>query len=187
MAKVLGDKDKDKLLNIIEERYIQSLESRKLSTVKGWNEIESRLRRHWSKLWSLSQMETSGGEPRLISVDDQGKLLFIDCSEETPAGRHNVCYDREALESRKKHKPKTSCLDMCQEMGVELLSEYEYRDLQKIYDLDLRTSSWVKTPDKIRKLGGALFCDRRYDTVFLYHNGAESYYSTRGFRAKLEI
>jgi hypothetical protein len=140
------------------------------------------------KLWSLNEMETTGGEPDVIDYDKKtGEYIFYDCSAESPTGRRSFCYDREALESRKEHKPKNSALDMAAAMGIEILSEEEYRELQKLGKFDTKTSSWVKTPADIRKLGGAIFCDRRYDTVFMYHNGAESYYAARGFRGSLRI
>jgi len=153
-----------------------------------WSEIQARLEANSEKLQSLSEMERTGGEPDVISYDEKSdRYIFFDCSPESPAGRRNVCYDREALESRKDNKPADSAIGMAFEMGVELLSEEEYRTLQKFGRFDTKTSSWIKTPDNIRRLGGALFCDRRYDTVFVYHNGAESYYSARGFRGSLAV
>jgi hypothetical protein len=133
-------------------------------------------------------MERTGGEPNVVGYDKETyEYIFYDCSKETPKGRRSICYDREALDSRKEHKPKDCALDMAEAMGIEILSEEEYRKLQDLGEFDLKTSSWIKTPDKIRRLGGALFCDRRYDTVFVYHNGAESYFSVRGFRASLRV
>lgn len=153
-----------------------------------WAEVEARLEDNEEALWSLYEMEKSGGEPDVIGYDKKcGELTFVDCSAETPKGRRSVCYDRQALDSRKEHKPANSAMDLAEAMGIEMLTEDEYRDLQKLEEFDLKTSSWVKTPPDIRKLGGALFCDRRYDTVFLYHNGAESYYAVRGFRGKLTV
>jgi hypothetical protein len=140
------------------------------------------------KLWSLNEMESTGGEPDVVGYDKKtGEYVFYDCSAETPKGRRSVCYDREALESRKEHKPKNSALDMAADMGVELLTEEQYRQLQQLGEFDMKTSSWIKTPDAIRELGGALFCDRRYDQVFVYHNGAESYYGARAFRGSLTV
>ena len=140
------------------------------------------------KLWSLNEMEKTGGEPDIVSHDKKtGEYIFYDCSPESPKGRRSLCYDREALESRKEYKPENSAIDMATAMGIELLSEEEYRTLQQLGKFDTKTSSWVKTPDSIRKLGGAVFCDRRYNAVFLYHNGAESYYAARGFRGSLKV
>ena len=140
------------------------------------------------KLWSLNQMEMTGGQPDVVGYDqDSDKYLFYDCSPESPDGRRSLCYDREALESRKAHKPENSALDLAAEIGIELLTEAQYRALQKLGEFDLKTSSWVLTPPKVRALGGALFCDRRFDTVFTYHNGADSYYSARGFRGSLRV
>ena len=153
-----------------------------------WADIQARLESSVEKLRSLQEMERTGGEPDVVAQDETtGNYLFVDCSPESPAGRRNVCYDREALESRKAHKPDSSAVDMAAAMGIELLTEQQYRALQKLGAFDTKTSSWVKTPDNIRKLGGALFCDRRFDTVFVYHNGAESYYSVRGFRGLLRV
>ena len=140
------------------------------------------------KLWSLHEMEETGGEPDVVAYDQKsGEYVFCDCSAESPKGRRSLCYDREALEARKEHKPENSAVDMAAAMGVELLAEEQYRELQKLGNFDSKTSSWVKTPFNIRKLGGALFCDRRYDAVFVYHNGAESYYAARGFRGSLRV
>ena len=153
-----------------------------------WTDVQSRLEANIEKLWSLREMERTGGEPDLVSHDKKtGEYIFYDCSAESPAGRRSVCYDREALESRKEHKPDDSATEMAAAMGIELLSEEQYRDLQKLGNFDTKTSSWVKTPSEIRKLDGAFFCDRRYDHVFLYHNGASSYYAARGFRGLLRI
>lgn len=153
-----------------------------------WTSIEAKLQAGPEKLWTLSLMEQTGGEPDVVVLDkDSADVLFVDCSAETPKERRNVCYDREALESRKEYKPKHSALGMAEEMGIEILTEEQYRALQTFGTFDLKTSSWIKTPEKIRKLGGALFCDRRYDTVFTYHNGAESYYGVRGFRGLLRV
>ena len=153
-----------------------------------WAEVQTKLEANPVKLWSLSEMERSGGEPDVVAHDEKtGEILFYDCSAETPAGRRNVCYDRAALDARKTNKPEASAEDMASAMGIEVLSEEQYRNLQKIGEFDSKTSSWVKTPASIRKLGGALFCDRRYDTVFVYHNGADSYYGVRGFRGSLRV
>jgi hypothetical protein len=153
-----------------------------------WGKVLAKLEADTEKLWSLNEMERTGGEPDVIGYDKKtGQHIFYDCSVESPKGRRSVCYDREALESRKEHKPKNNAIDMAAAMGIELLSEEQYRELQKLGSFDLKTSSWVKTPADIRKLGGAIFCDRRYDTVFVYHNGAESYYAARGFRGSLRV
>jgi Protein of unknown function (DUF4256) len=154
----------------------------------AWATVEAKLEANAEKLWSLSEMERTGGEPDVVGRDiATGEYIFCDCSAESPKDRRNVCYDREALESRKEHKPKNSATDMAAAMGIELLTEEHYRELQKLGKFDTKTSSWVKTPSGIRKLGGAIFCDRRYDTVFVYHNGAESYYAARGFRGVLRV
>jgi hypothetical protein len=153
-----------------------------------WIDVQARLEADAEKLWSLSEMERTGGEPDVVAYDMKtGEFVFFDCSPESPKGRRSVCYDPAALESRKEHKPKHSALGMAKEMGVEILTEDQYRQLQKLGEFDTKTSSWVATPPEIRDLGGALFCDRRYDTIFLYHNGAESYYAARGFRAFLNV
>lgn len=153
-----------------------------------WEEVEARLKENNSKLWSLEQMEKSGGEPDVVGHDEKsGEFIFYDCSAESPKGRRSVCYDREGQESRKQHKPENNALDMAAVMGIEILSEEQYRELQKLGSYDTKTSSWVNTPPEIRSLGGALFCDRRYDHVFLYHNGAQSYYAARGFRCCLRV
>ncbi len=153
-----------------------------------WAKVRAKLEANSGKLWSLNEMERTGGEPDVVGHDKKtGEYIFFDCSAESPSGRRSLCYDREALESRKEHKPKNSAMKMAAAMGVELLTEEQYRDLQKLGNFDLKTSSWVKTPSDIRKLGGALYCDRRYGAVFLYHNGAESYYAVRGFRGLLRV
>jgi hypothetical protein len=151
-----------------------------------WAGVQTRLEADPDKLWSLREMERTGGEPDVVGRDKStGEYVFFDCSAESPAGRRSVCYDRDALESRKENKPDNNAVEMAAAMGIELLTEEQYRELQKLGRFDLKTSSWVKTPPEIRKLGGALFCDRRYDTVFVYHNGAQSYYAARGFRGSL--
>ena len=153
-----------------------------------WAKVRAKLGANAGKLWSLNEMERTGGEPDVVGHNKKTcEYTFFDCSPETPKGRVSVCYDREALESRKEHKPENNAMDMAAAMGVEILTEEQYRDLQTLGDFDTKTSSWVKTPSDIRKLGGALFCDRRYDTVFVYHNGAESYYAARGFRGSLRV
>lgn len=153
-----------------------------------WAKVQAKLEKVPVKLWSLEEMEISGGEPDVIGFDKKNnEFIFCDCSEESPKGRRSICYDGEALNSRKEHKPKNSAIDMAAEMGIEILDEDQYRELQKLGNFDTKTSSWIKTPPEIRKLGGALFCDRRYNTVFAYHNGAESYYAVRGFRGILRV
>lgn len=153
-----------------------------------WAAIRQKLESDPGKLWSLSEMERTGGEPDVIGFDKvSGTYIFCDCSAESPKGRRSICYDRDALNSRKEHKPANSAMDLAAEMGIELLTEEQYRELQKLGKFDTKTSSWVKTPAEVRKLGGALFCDNRYDQVFLYHNGAESYYAARGFRGRLSV
>jgi len=153
-----------------------------------WADVQAKLEANAEKLWSLSEMETTGGEPDVVGLDKKtGEYIFYDCSPESPKGRRSLCYDGEALESRKENKPKDNAVDMAAAMGIELLTEEQYRGLQELGNFDTKTSSWVKTPSIIRKLGGALFCDRRFDTVFLYHNGAESYYAARAFRGSLKV
>jgi hypothetical protein len=153
-----------------------------------WANVLARLEGHAEKLWSLNEMERTGGEPDVVGHDKEtGEYIFYDCSAESPKGRRNVCYDREALEARKEFKPENTAIDLATAMGIELLTEEQYRELQKLGKFDMKTSSWVKTPAEIRKLGGALFCDRRYEHVFTYHNGAESYYGARGFRGSLRV
>ncbi|MDF2720967.1 MAG: hypothetical protein K0Q59_642 [Paenibacillus sp.] len=175
------------------EGILQTLKARFAKNMKRhpgleWANVQAKLEAHSDKLWSLHEMESTGGEPDVVEHDSKtGAYIFYDCSAESPKGRRSLCYDREALESRKEHKPQTSAADMAAEMGIELLTEEQYRGLQKLGAFDLKTSSWVETPASIRKLGGAIFCDRRYDTVFMYHNGAESYYAARGFRGSLKV
>jgi hypothetical protein len=154
----------------------------------AWADVQTRLEANSAKLWSLHQMETTGGEPDVVAADKKtGEYLFFDCSPESPKGRVSTCYDREGLESRKEHKPKTSAVDMANEMGIELMTEEQYIDLQKLGEFDLKTSSWLKTEPAFRKLGGAIFGDRRFGRVFIYQNGAQSYYSARGFRGFLKV
>jgi hypothetical protein len=153
-----------------------------------WSKVQAKLEANSEKLWSLNEMEITGGEPDIVGLDNKtDKYIFYDCSAESPKGRRSVCYDREALESRKEHKPKNSAIDMAAAMGIELLTEEQYRGLQKLGNFDTKTSSWVITPSEIRKLGGAIFADFRYGNVFVYHNGAESYYAARGFRGSLSV
>jgi len=153
-----------------------------------WAEVRARLEQDAGKLWSLHEMERTGGEPDVIGRDEAtGQFIFADCSAESPKGRRSVCYDQEALDARKEHKPHDSATNMAAAMGMELLTEKEYRELQQLGEFDAKTSSWIRTPPEIRQLGGALFCDRRYDTVFVYHNGAQSYYAARGFRGSLRV
>jgi hypothetical protein len=153
-----------------------------------WEAVQARLESHVDKLWSLDEMETSGGEPDVVGHETKtGEYIFYDCSAQSPKGRRSVCYDHEALKARKEHKPKDSAIGMAAAMGIELLSEEQYRQLQQLGEFDTTTSSWVKTPSDVRRLGGALFCDRRYDKIFVYHNGAESYYAARGFRGALKV
>lgn len=153
-----------------------------------WNKVQAKLEALPEKLWTLNEMELSGGEPDVIAYDKKtSEFIFVDCSAESPKERRSVCYDHEALNSRKENKPKNSAMNMAEEMGIDILTEEDYRELQTLGEFDLKTSSWIKTPANIRKLKGALFCDRRYDTVFVYHNGAESYYAARGFRGSLRV
>jgi len=173
------------LLKILKMRFEMNM--KRHQNLK-WTGIEKRLAADIEKLWSLHEMERTGGEPDVIGFDeDSGEYLFYDCSSQSPNGRRSLCYDREAQESRKNNKPENNAIDMAEAMGIEVLTEEEYRELQKHGEFDTKTSSWVKTPLKIRKLGGALFCDRRYDTVFVYHNGAETYYAARGIRGLLRV
>jgi hypothetical protein len=175
------------------EELLEALKARfegNMSRHKGleWANVQAKLEAQKEKLRSLEEMERTGGEPDVIGRDAKtGEYVFCDCSAESPKGRRSVCYDREGLESRKEHRPENSAIDMAAEMGIELLTEEQYRELQKLGDFDTKTSSWVKTPSDIRKLGGALFCDRRYGHVFVYHNGAQSYYAARGFRGSLRV
>jgi hypothetical protein len=183
--KNLSSKQIEELLKTLKTRF-----EKNMNCHKGlqWTKVQAKLETNTGKLWSLGEMERTGGEPDVVGYDKKtGEYIFYDCSEESPKGRRSVCYDREALESRKEFKPKDSAADMASAMGIELLTEDEYRNLQKLGKFDLKTSSWVKTPPAIRKLGGAVFCDRRYDAVFLYHNGADSYYAARGFRGSLRV
>src|SRR5215216_1051713 len=184
-AKDMNAKQHEELLRALKVRF-----EKNMNRHKGleWAKVQARLEAIAEKLWSLNEMERTGGEPDVVGYDKKtGEYIFYDCSAESPKGRRSVCYDGEALESRKEHKPKNNAIDMAAAMGIELLTEEEYRQLQKIGEFDLKTSSWVKTPSDIRKLGGALYCDRRYAHVFVYHNGAESYYAARAFRGSLKV
>ncbi|CDG74155.1 MULTISPECIES: DUF4256 domain-containing protein [Acinetobacter] len=175
----------DLLLELLKARFEKNTHRHK---EVDWSNVRDKLIKSPDKLWALQEMENTGGEPDVIVFDQQkDQYLFVDCSPETPKGRRSLCYDREALESRKDHPPKNSAIDLANEMGVELLTEEQYRQLQQIEEFDLKTSSWLATPVEIRKLGGALFADRRYGRVFIYHNGAQSYYAVRGFRCCLRI
>ena len=181
----LSAKQRDSLLETLKARF-EANTGRHAGV--AWATVQARLESNAAKLWSLNEMEESGGEPDVIGVDKKsGECTFVDCSAQSPKGRRSVCYDREALDARKEHKPKTSAVEMATAMGAALLTVDEYQHLQTLGEFDTATSSWVQTPAKIRKLGGAIFCDRRYDTVFIYHNGAESYYAARGFRCSLKV
>ena len=185
--------NKKKLSTGQTEELLRTLKARfekNMNRHKGveWSRVQAKLQTNPGKLWSLAEMERTGGEPDVVGQNKKtGEYVFYDCSAESPKGRRSVCYDREALDARKEHKPKDSALDMAAAMGVELLTEEQYRELQKLGDFDAKSSSWITTPAEIRKLGGALFCDRRYDHVFVYHNGADSYYANRGFRGSLRV
>jgi Protein of unknown function (DUF4256) len=183
--KELSPEQREELLRALKARF-----EKNMNRHKGleWAKVQTRLKANTEKLWSLNEMERTGGEPDVVGHDKKtGEYIFYDCSAESPKGRTSVCYDREGLDSRKEHKPKNNAIDMAAAMGVELLTEEQYRELQKLGNFDTKTSSWVKTPSAIRKLGGALFCDRRFGHVFVYHNGAQSYYSARAFRASLRV
>ncbi|MCM3667241.1 DUF4256 domain-containing protein [Mesobacillus subterraneus] len=181
----LSFEQRDELLSTLKTRF-----EKNMNRHEGleWDKIQAKLEANMKKLWSLNEMERTEGEPDVVGYDKQkDEYIFFDCSAESPKGRRSVCYDREALESRKKHKPEKSAIDMAAAMGIELLTQEQYRELQKLGKFDVKTSSWVETPSDIRKLGGAIFCDCRYDTVFMYHNGADSYYAARGFRGSLRV
>jgi len=183
--KKLSSEQREELLKTLKARF-----EKNMNRHKGleWTAIQTKLEANTEKLWSLNEMERTGGEPDVVGHDNKtGEYIFYDCSAESPNGRRSFCYDREALDSRKENKPKNNVIDMAADMGIELLSEEQYRALQKLGNFDTKTSSWIKTPADIRKLGGAIFCDRRYNTVFLYHNGADSYYAARAFRGSLRV
>ena len=185
MKKELSTKEHEVRISELKTRF-----NKNINRHKGiqWDKVQSRREANAEKLWSLNEMERTGGEPDLVTYDKKaGGYMFYDCSAESPKGRRSLCYDRKALDSRKENKPANSAIDMAAAMGIELLTEEQYRELQQLGKFDTKTSSWIITPDKIRKLGGALFCDHRYDTIFVYHNGAESYYAARGFRGSLLV
>ncbi|MDX5348299.1 MAG: DUF4256 domain-containing protein [Hymenobacteraceae bacterium] len=183
--KELAPEQHKTLLNTLKKRFEKN--SNRHAGME-WPKVQAKLEENPHKLWSLNEMEETGGEPDVVAYDKAtGEFIFMDCAAESPKGRRSVCYDREALEARKEHKPANNAVDMAAEMGIELLTEEQYRELQQLENFDTKTSSWVKTPDAIRKLGGALFCDRRYNHVFVYHNGAQSYYAARGFRGVLRV
>jgi len=183
--KELSPEKREELLRGLKARFEKNMNRHK---DLEWAKIRAKLETSTEKLWSLNEMERTGGEPDVVGHDKKtGEYIFYDCSAESPKGRRSICYDREALESRKEHKPEDNAMGMAAAMGIELLTEEQYRELQKLGTFDTKTSSWVKTPSDIRKLGGALFCDRRYDTVFVYHNGAESYYAARAFRGSIRV
>jgi len=188
--KKLSPEQSEELLSVLKTRFEKNMKRHK---GLQWDKVQAKLEANPDsyrdeKLWSLDDMEITGGEPDVVGYDKKtGEYIFYDCSAESPKGRRSVCYDREGLESRKEHKPKNSAIDMAADMGIEILTEEQYRELQQLGEFDTKTSSWVKTPPDIRELGGALFCDRRYGNVFVYHNGAESYYAARAFRGSLRV
>jgi hypothetical protein len=183
--KELSQVQREEMLSVLKTRFEKN---KNRHQGLEWADVQAKLEANPEKLWSLDDMETTGGEPDVVEYDAQtDEYIFIDCSPESPKGRRSVCYDHEALEARKEHKPENSAIEMAADMGIELLTEEQYRQLQQLGNFDLKTSSWVQTPAEIRKRGGALFCDRRYDTVFLYHNSADSYYAARGFRGSLRV
>jgi hypothetical protein len=183
--KKLSSEQREELLRALKVRF-----EKNMNRHKGleWAKVQAKLEGNTEKLWSLNEMERTGGEPDVVGFDKKtGEYIFYDCSTESPKGRRSLCYDREALESRKEHQPENNAIDLAAAIGIELLTEGEYRELQQLGNFDTKTSSWVKTPSDIRKLGGAIFCDRRYNTVFVYHNGADSYYAARAFRGSLRV
>ena len=183
--KKLSPQQSEDILGTLKARFEKNMKRHK---GVEWTNVRAKLDGNHEKLFSLNEMERTGGEPDVVAFDKKtGEYIFYDCSDESPKGRRSVCYDREALNSRKEHKPSNSAMDMAVEMGIEILNEAQYRELQQLGEFDLKTSSWVATPPDIRKRGGALFCDRRYDQVFLYHNGADSYYAARGFRGSVRV
>jgi hypothetical protein len=184
-AKEMNAEQREELFGKLKARFEKNM---KRHMGLEWSKVEARLEASPEKLWSLSEMERTGGEPDVVGHDaETGEFIFCDCSSESPIGRRSICYDREALDSRKENKPSGNAIEMASSMGIEILTEQQYRELQELGEFDRKTSSWVKTPGKIRDLGGALFCDRRYDHVFVYHNGAESYYAARSFRGRLKV
>jgi hypothetical protein len=183
--KELLPEQRDELIAIVKARFEKNKSRHK---DLDWDKVQEKLEIHPEKLWSLNEMENTGGEPDVVALDEKtGEYLFCDCASESPKGRRSLCYDREALDSRKEFKPENSAIDLASEMGIEILTEEEYRELQQLGKFDTKTSSWILTPSDIRKLGGAIFADFRYNTVFIYHNGASSYYAVRGFRGKLRV
>jgi hypothetical protein len=183
--KELSPQQREELLSALKGRFEKNMNRHK---GVDWAKVQAKLEADPKKLWSLSEMERTGGEPDVVGFDKKtGEYIFYDCSAESPTGRRSLCYDRQALESRKEHKPKNNATDMAAALGIELLTEEQYRELQKLGDFDTKTSSWITTPSEIRKLGGAIFADYRYGNVFVYHNGAESYYAVRGFRGSLRV
>jgi len=183
--KKLSSKQTQELLSALKARFEKNINRHK---DVEWAKVRAKLEANSEKMWSLNEMERTGGEPDVVGHDKKtGEYIFYDCSEESPKGRRSICYDHEALQARKENKPGNSAIKMAADMDIEILTQEQYQDLQKLGKFDLKTSSWIKTPSPIRKLGGALFCDRRYDTVFVYHNGAESYYAARGFRGSLKV
>ncbi|MCE3253287.1 MAG: hypothetical protein K0Q67_2307 [Cellvibrio sp.] len=181
----MNAKQREELFNRLKTRFEKNMNRHK---GLDWAKVQAKLEANTEKLQSLNEMEVTGGEPDVVGYDKKtGEFIFFDCSAETPKGRRSTCFDREGLESRKEHKPEHNAVDMAAAMGIEILSEEQYRELQQLGEFDLKTSSWIQTPAAIRKLGGALFADRRYDTVFVYHNGAQSYYAVRGFRGSLRV
>lgn len=183
--KKLSSKQTQELLSALKARFEKNINRHK---DVEWAKVRAKLEASSEKMWSLNEMERTGGEPDVVGHDKKtGEYIFYDCSEESPKGRRSICYDHEALQARKENKPGNSAIKMAADMDIEILTQEQYQDLQKLGKFDLKTSSWIKTPSPIRKLGGALFCDRRYDTVFVYHNGAESYYAARGFRGSLKV
>ncbi|MCD5325253.1 MULTISPECIES: DUF4256 domain-containing protein [Pontibacillus] len=181
----LSTEQREQLLGVLQERFEKNMNRH---SELSWSEVQAKLEAHHDKLWVIHEMERTGGEPDVVGYDhDQQVYVFFDCSLESPKGRRSVCYDRQALESRKKHKPETSAMELAASIGIEILDEEQYRALQELGDFDKKTSSWIRTPDDIRDRGGALFCDFRYGHVFVYHNGAESYYASRGFRGVVKV
>lgn len=183
--KLISAQESTELLNTLKKRFEKNMNRHEKL---DWSKIEEKLNSNPTKLWSLNEMEISGGEPDVVDYNEKtNEYLFFDCSPESPKGRRSFCYDREALDSRKEHKPQNDIITVATQMGIEVLTEEQYRFLQNLGEFDLKTSSWIKTPKEIRELGGAIFCDRRYNTVFVYHNGANSYYAARAFRGVLKV